>query len=405
MVEPRTKAANPLKYHLLIGVLRIVGLTFCGVGLLLVGAIAVSMIVQWIAPDPNDEPPSAGVLLGSLFAALLIGGGLYWFGSWLLRAAAFYRPRFEQAVAAIPPAPSPSSAVVQAGCHAIQFSQKANRWRNDSKRIGFTDHLLPLHLALIVGILVSIVLDRILHVPRRIVFGVFLILLFIVGMWSVKNKITNWFRYRQTRRALAPSPDESCRLRCIGLPEELEEYGEFADVPFEPTTFNVSWTSIAFLNPLVRRTAIVMGVLTLLIASYAVYFINIRFGIILQTVIAVSVLSASVLTFLLWQTYLEFSPGRLDIVQAAMFGRGESRTFSINLRTARVLADMRNWHVHIERPVEGLPPVSFSIFLAPHRRGVVHRLFLAAISSYESALGPVGRDETGHAPASKIHPE
>ena len=49
-----------------------------------------------------------------------------------------------------------------------------------------------------------------------------------------------------------------------------------------------------------------------------------------------------------WPTYLRISPGRLDVVRYQFLGAGKPRVRTIDLRTARVLVQLRSQSVVVQ---------------------------------------------------------
>jgi len=220
---------------------------------------------------------------------------------------------------------------------------------------------------------------------------------FIVIMCMVALPLVIWrglsswrFRWRHGSR-LPLVPPEGCRLSCIGAPEQLAEYGEWADVPFEPALFFGKfalrgrgwprWLSIG-----------VAGLALLVFLGFGWRFIGGGvFGqVYLGFIFALGV--AETATALLWPTYVRLVPGRLDVLGYGPLSKKPVFVDRYDLRQATIMADLRKSFVSIIRQHgQHTRRLEFGIALMSERRKFVYMLFLAAMSSYEP--GPVRGDE------------
>ncbi len=260
----------------------------------------------------------------------------------------------------------------------IHFSRRSPTKSDDQEH-----EMLPLRigaLIIMVGAFLTSVVQRAtgLGLPFTSGFGCLLLMvgLVIAAIWQHVQIM----RRNRAAASLDASPDENYRLRCVGLPAEVQQHGSFADVPFEPSIFNGSFTL-----PYTRRVWWAAAAIGL------VAFAGLRLGNWVTTGSAFRNLAwdATVLPLpiwgvvaLLWPTYLRVVPGRLDVVHYGRFPRRRAEVWSMSLRDARILVDLRRMRVRIDSPDEGAP-VEFSIGLLPRRTRFAYMLFLAAMSSYQ----------------------
>jgi hypothetical protein len=90
----------------------------------------------------------------------------------------------------------------------------------------------------------------------------------------------------------------------------------------------------------------------------------------------------------LWPTYFRLVPGRLELLWYSPFRKRPIERTVVDLRTARVLVDLRQFVVATEAANK---PLELSIALMPRRKRFAYMLFLAALSTHEP--GPLPEDE------------
>ena len=206
--------------------------------------------------------------------------------------------------------------------------------------------------------------------------------------WSAISE-RRWRRaYKGRLPLMAP---EECRFCCIGAPGQLAEFGEWADVPFEPALF--------FGKFAIRGRGwprwLYVGIATLVLVVWFGLGIRWQERILytqgyLAFVFALGV--AEVVTAFLWPTYLRLVPGRLDTLGYGPFSKKPIFLDRYDLRGAKIMADLRRSFVSIV-PQNSPPgrPLEFGISLMSERRKFVFILFLAAMSTFEP--GPVPEDD------------
>lgn len=194
-------------------------------------------------------------------------------------------------------------------------------------------------------------------------------------------------RYRRHSSRLPRTLPSDGRLSCVGLPEDLAEYGEWADVPFEPALF---YGRLVIRNRSSSRWFYVGIFCASLIAGCLVtqYGLGVGFGQLVRTKLCSAFLVAEGLTAVFWPTYLRLVPGRLDVLGYGPFSRTPLFFDSYDLRAGKITADLRNSFVSIHNAGGG---IDFGIALVRERRRFVYMLFLAAMSSYSPS--PVPADE------------
>ena len=199
--------------------------------------------------------------------------------------------------------------------------------------------------------------------------------------------ITNW-RFKRTYGPRLPAmPPEELRLCCIGAPEELTDYGEWSDVPFEPALFLGRFAILG------RRWSRWLSVGVFVLACLAVIGIHIELtstwsGTDLYIDLCVATIIMETAIGLLWPTYLRLVPGRLDVLGYAPLSRKPVFVDKYDLRDAKITADLRHSFVNI---VSTPGKIEFGISLMRERKRFVYMLFLAAMSTFQPA--PLPEDE------------
>ena len=383
----------PHKYRLLASVLRYCALCMIVLGalIMLVGAFAV--ISNAIRERPIAPYNSFGTILVSLLVCAFVGGGFCWIGVWIRHGAMYYQYHFDHAVAYLPPVQSPPSSIVAAGDQQIHFSRKWSRWGKDAKQAGWFDRALVICGGLAVAIFLGVGVNQAFHVPADILSWAVPPVCLLPALRLMNERQSRKRRLQNSRFSLAASPDNQFRLRCIGIPEEFDDLGGLANVPFESVIFNCSWTSITLLNPIVKSTAIATATVMGLIAITVATMLQAPLGMRLWIGASTAILAACAVIFLVWQTYVEISPGRLDITWISMFGRGRTTRISADLRSARILVDTLRWQILLEQPESDNPPLFFSTIAIPRRMELAHRILLAAVSTHPSPHDPPPEDE------------
>jgi len=185
---------------------------------------------------------------------------------------------------------------------------------------------------------------------------------------------------RRRERDLPETPDDSFRLRCVGTPEEVAQYGELADVPFEPKIFNMS-LSVPFSGGMTTvwvatlACALLVGTLVWRTTMGASSCSSI------QVVAIPAPLAAEAVIMLFWPAYFRIVPGRLDVLRWRPFRRRAEVLASWDLCVARILVDLRKAVVILDGPNCETPCV-FNIGLVRGRARLAHALFLGAISTH-----------------------
>ena len=212
----------------------------------------------------------------------------------------------------------------------------------------------------------------------------FIIIILLRVCWP---PFSRWQFERNCRTRLPLTAPDGCRLCCIGAPEQLAEFGEWTDAPFQPTFFFgkfvirgrgvPSWlfdgiAALAFLAVLGLGFHGFVGV-----SEWA-----------LVPVFVAAVGLADAVTSLLWPTYLRLVPGRLDVLGYAPMSRKPNFYHGYHLRDAQITVDLRRSLVSIVSPRDRL---EFGIALMRERRYFAYMLFLAAMSTHEP--GPVPEDD------------
>jgi len=211
--------------------------------------------------------------------------------------------------------------------------------------------------------------------------------LFILGPPLLEWRLFRLRRARRQRLSLAPiesEPDPNCRVRLVGLPGELDEYGQLQDVNFEPRLFR-GGLGVPLDARILLRCALLSPALMIAIglirSSYSPggWFVN-AFSSLMPAGIA-----AWTLTVFIWPRYIRVVPGRLDIVEFSPFGT-EPRCRSYSLTRPTITVDM-NRQIAVVGPRER-HEIGFG--LIPDGRRLAYYILLAAISTHSP--GPLPRD-------------
>ena len=206
----------------------------------------------------------------------------------------------------------------------------------------------------------------------------------------LREVISNRRFKRDYQSRLPPKPPEDCRFACIGAPEEIAEFGGWADVPFEPALFfgrfsirGRGWRKHLYMIIVVLVMAVWLG------TQVGWFVVSFRWNPYFAFITALGV--AELATAFMWPTYLRLVPGRLDVLGYGPMSRKPTFVEQYDLRGARIMADLRRSFVSI---VHGqgrdARRLEFGISLMRERRKFVYMLFLAAVSSYPP--GPVPED-------------
>ena len=218
-------------------------------------------------------------------------------------------------------------------------------------------------------------------VPVWLRVGIILIVASVSWVWWIAALGLRTGKFDRLENAV---PGDSCRLNCIGLPEEMSACGELADVPFEPRLFHASLA-----GKFTVKMYIVFWILAALGIALVHYVLSVlgwpQFRDLSFMRIMVGLLIAYLSTAWLWPTYFRLVPGRLDVMR---FSNLRGRPVSIerfDLRQAELLVDMRRWVVFIDDEVR---QIELPIALMRDRRRFAHALLLAALSTHEPAPLP-----------------
>lgn len=177
------------------------------------------------------------------------------------------------------------------------------------------------------------------------------------------------------KEAVADADVPKGRLCCVGDAADLSQYGEFADVPFEPRVFRAS-LALGLGSDLGLALLLING---MLLASY--YFQDNAVGFI--SVVAIVVLFPGLLLFR--PKYFRLVPGKLEVLTFSFLRWSPRKHQQFDLRNARIIADLRSHIVVIDL---GKCVVEYTIRFLPERKRFVHSLFLAAMSTHEPAPLP-----------------
>jgi hypothetical protein len=201
-----------------------------------------------------------------------------------------------------------------------------------------------------------------------------------LGVSGILDLAMRWRRARAIPKSvrLPAESDEAIRLRCIGTREILLAEGALCNVPFEPHVATLPGGVPASSG----RRAMTFAAYVLSVCAL-MWFGLITFGregsIAVVFVFAGLFVGALLLMFTM-PTHLRVMPGRLEFRTARPWGK--PHVDAVDLRTARLLVDLRQWQVRIEE--EHRPkPLEFSIWLTPQRRRLAFLLFLGALSTYD----------------------
>jgi hypothetical protein len=222
--------------------------------------------------------------------------------------------------------------------------------------------------------------------PSRGIWGLIFVLALVV-LILLPVAIVSRARYRRKSSQLPHSPPVDARLSCAGLLEDLAEYGEWADVPFEPALF---YGRFVIGNRSVSKWfyASIFCASLLVGCLITKYGLGMDFGRLGYTKLCAAFLLAEGLTALLWPTYLRLVPGRLDVLGYSPFSRTPLFFDSYDLHAMKITADLRNSFVSIQSAGGG---IDLGISLMRERRRFVYMLFLAAMSSYSPSPVPADR--------------
>jgi hypothetical protein len=213
---------------------------------------------------------------------------------------------------------------------------------------------------------------------------VFLLIVFAVAIW--RPILNQWFARTYGSR-LPLLARQEWRLCCIGVAHELAEYGEWADVSFQPALFfgqfvigSRGW-SVSFRGGITLLGFLVMIGLNLLATGDWV-----NPGLYIEMLVVI--VGAEAAIAFLWPTYLRLVPGRLDVLGYSPLSRKPVFVDKYDLRDAKITADLRRSFVSIASPRGSL---EFGISLMRERKRFVYMLFLAAMSTFQPA--PLPEDE------------
>jgi hypothetical protein len=189
-----------------------------------------------------------------------------------------------------------------------------------------------------------------------------------------------WFRQRTALRELPKRPPAGWRYCCVAAPAWLAPCGELADVPFEPNYFNA--TSV--LSRTWPQHGLALAVTLALWAATigALWALGTHVIAIALLLFYVAPIVSQAIIFFAWPTYLRVLPGRVDIVRHNFLRRGTPQAIGFPLADCRILADLRKNTTLIYGSDDQLR-LSIPLSLLPDRRRFVHRLFLAALSTYQ----------------------
>jgi hypothetical protein len=214
--------------------------------------------------------------------------------------------------------------------------------------------------------------------------------LLVLGLPFVFRRIISNRRFKRTYKSRLPlKPSEDCRLCCVGTPEDLADYGDWADVPFEPAMFfgKFSIRGHGWPRWLYPSTVILVLVAWLGFGMLGLLGPNFQRLAFFAFMSALGI--AELVTAFLWPTYLRLVPGRFDVLGYGPLSKKPIFLDRYDLRDATITADLRRSFVSIVSK-HGEPPrrLEFGISLMSERRKFVYMLFLAAMSSYKPGRVP-----------------
>jgi hypothetical protein len=152
------------------------------------------------------------------------------------------------------------------------------------------------------------------------------------------------------------------------VPEDILQYGDFRDVPFEPRVFKASCPLTVYAN-----LGWVLGFMFLM-STFTISILHREFVYAFVALLSMIV----VIVLLLRPTYFRVVPGRLEVLRFFFLRRWPRSVDSYTLRQAKIVADLRRGMVVI---AEGDLGSEYAIWFMPDRNRFVHSLFLAAIST------------------------
>lgn len=183
-------------------------------------------------------------------------------------------------------------------------------------------------------------------------------------------------------KGLHEQPDAGCRVRCIGAPEEILEYGSLDPVMFEPAIFSPA-IGIAR-DSMPAKWCVVIVALLLFFGSLAVRFLGsaslfpeggwiwVFWG---------GMVAGFAVASWLWPSYYRIVPGRVEIMRFAFRVRQLPRIQRLDLMRSRVLVDLRRWVVIVG---EGRAATDFTIRFVPGRRRMAYYILLAAVAERQA---------------------
>lgn len=193
---------------------------------------------------------------------------------------------------------------------------------------------------------------------------------------------------RKLKRVGCDAATHASRLLCVGSPQDFERHGPIEDVPFQPELMRAPlvsgkiaayWTTVILtaIAVLVLGVAFAPGAGLAPLQGFSYFFM---------------VLPATIALFALeWlsPTYLRIVPGRVDVMEFGVFLRGRARVTKYDLRTAKVVVDLRQLAVFIDDEEKNVR-AELAIAFVRDRYRLAYYVLLAALSTHEP--GPLPDD-------------
>ena len=353
------------------------------------------VLLAWLLSEGIGGPlPTALIGAGSFLAAVILAIGCFY-----LRRLANRKGDSLQAQARKRLRPNarlrvPPESIRVVGAERILFAQKVGGKRSQIvEQSAMMRARFVMMLTFLAGGLVWSV-GRLLGTPSILVRLSLLPLLALGVGLLLAGEFRRWYPIWRNCNMLASRVGRKYRLCCVGTPQQIERIGELADVHFEPATFNVSWSPIALEHP---GASLFFGLAALIAWAAATLIIWKTFALNMTTFLGPHLWLAPLVgyaaTAVMRHTYIRIVPGRFEILQYPVFGRAHPYRRAIDLRSARVLVNLRRAYVRIQAGRQAGGSFEFSTALIPGERRLAYMLLLASISTHQP--GPLPDDDEG----------
>ncbi len=185
------------------------------------------------------------------------------------------------------------------------------------------------------------------------------------------------------------APTHDSRLASVGNRRKVESIGELADVLFEPAIFRAPF--FGGFEKGHDRTALFAGIVMIIVCALTVLRLGLggAFAASAHYYLAAGIGLALLVHEWLSPTYLRIVPGRVDVMEFGVFLRGRARVTKYDLRTARVVVDLRQLAVFIDDNEKNVH-AELAIAFVRDRYRLAYYLLLAALSTHEP--GPLPDD-------------